>query len=98
FAIATAELGFLSTAQAMEAVGGDPREAWRAFNRLIGTGLIRKTPDEGGYEVRHRVVAEEVRGFMTTKGLLGKIVQGVLGAFAAAAADIRDNSIPERRT
>ncbi len=98
FAVVTSEREAMTEAEALEAVGGDPREAWRSFNRLLQTKLIRQQPGSRRFEVRHRVVAEEVRTYLLEKGLLAEVVRGTLRAYAAAARHLRGTSYPERRT
>jgi hypothetical protein len=98
FALVTAEREAMTTAQAQQAVGGDPRESWRSFNRLLETRLVRQQPGGQRYEVRHRVVAEEVRRHLWLTGKLASVVRGTLRAYAAAGGHLRANSLPERRT
>lgn len=98
FAVVTSEREGMSEAEALEAAGGDAREAWRSINRLLQAKLIRQQPGGRRFEVRHRVVAEEVRGYLSRNGLLPLVMRGTLRAFAASARDLRGNSHPERRT
>jgi predicted MPP superfamily phosphohydrolase len=97
-ALVTSERETMTIDQAMQAVSAEAQEAWHSFNRLDRSGLIALDLTGQSYELRHRVIAEAVRSYISDQGLLLQVVRGTLRSFAAAAADMRDPSIPVRRT
>lgn len=96
FSLVTAEREVMSEALALQAAGGDPREAYRSFRRLLKSKLL-VARGQHRYEARHRVVAEEVRSHLQRRGALTSVLSATLRAFAAAAKDLRRYSAPERR-
>jgi Calcineurin-like phosphoesterase len=102
-ALVSAEREGMTVDQALAAAiigahGSDPKAAWREFNKLLSTDLIRPIPGTDRYRVRHDLIAEEVRAYTAKSNLLAGILKGTLRAFAAAAAKSRDSSQPARRT
>ncbi|WP_280361825.1 metallophosphoesterase [Nocardia wallacei] len=96
-ALATAESGVITPDIAMESADGDPNLKWEALNRLEDSGLMQSVDGGIYYAVRHRVIAEEVRKYLQKRGIFSSVLAGTLRAYAAAASDRPDNSLPERR-
>lgn len=97
-ALVTAENEAISAAQLQDAVGGNENESWRTLKRLEENRLLQQQPHTNLFEVRHRVVAEEVRNYLARVSALAPVAAGTLRAYAAAAAETRDRSNPARRT
>lgn len=97
-ALVTAENFGISVAQLQDAVGGNQHESWRTIKQLENSRLLQRNPHSDLLEVRHRVVAEEVRSYLARIGALAPVARGTLRAFAAAAAGTTDRADPARRT
>jgi len=95
--VVTAEAGVITRDQALDSVDSGPGMVIAAFDRLVRENLIREVSNTGYFESRHRIVAAAVRDHLNAQGLLGMVLKGAVRVFAAAAADLREHSAPERR-
>lgn len=96
-AIASAEKASMTEDEILEAAPGDANEGWSAFKRLLKARLVVREHGTDRFEVRHRVVAEEVRVYLRRRGLLQVAVMNALRAFAAASVGLRSVSNPDRK-
>jgi hypothetical protein len=96
-ALVTAENEAMDAAQIQDAVGGNENNSWRDLKSLERSRLIQLKPNTDRFEVRHRVIAEEVRNYLSKIGALATVVTGTLRAYAAAGALTRDRSNHSRR-
>jgi predicted MPP superfamily phosphohydrolase len=96
-ALISAENESISVAQLQDAVGGNENESWGVLKALESSRLLQMSPNTGRYELRHRVIAEEVRSYLSKVGALATVVGGTLRAYAAAGALTKDRSNHTRR-
>jgi hypothetical protein len=97
-ALVTAEREEIGRDHLMQLDTRSPQQAWATISGLENGGMLIAASEKDTVIVRHRVIAAEVIRYLREVGSLPAIFGATLRSFAAAAAHLRDNSDPTRRT